>query len=129
MMKFFASLLASFVCFCFSRSCRWGCCKIAACTLSAALALVLMPAIANAADDVWKGTTSANWSEGTNWSLGSPPGSGDVVRFDNQSTANLNTVNDLTGLSILGIANTSAGANNGPTGPMSITGNAITLGA
>ena len=54
------------------------------------MALVLLPATASAADDIWKGTTSANWGTGTNWSLGTAPGTGDVARFDNQSTANLN---------------------------------------
>jgi hypothetical protein len=103
--------------------------KIPACTLGIGLAWLFLVGTAGAADDIWKGTTSNSWSVGTNWSLGNPPGSNDVVRFDNQSTSNLNTNQDFPNLSIAGIVQTSAGANNGVAGPVSITGSPLTVGA
>ena len=97
--------------------------------LGVALFCLLVPVVADAADNIWTGAIDANWSTLGNWSLGAVPGSGDVVRFDQLSQANLTINNDVTGVSIAGFANTSLAANNGPAGPMTITGNAITLGA
>jgi fibronectin-binding autotransporter adhesin len=108
---------------------RWTQHKIHLTAASAILVVLHLSSGATAADVIWDGSSNANWSVGANWTANSPPSlTTDVVRFDNNSTANLNTVNDIVGLSIAGIANTSAGANNGPTGPMTITGNALTLG-
>src|SRR5436190_15122591 len=134
MMKFCASLLALLIRFARSRNVRSGRNKVPACTAGLALAGILMASTANAAlpgvtDNTWKGTNNANWSDTGNWSLGHTPTSSEAVRFDNLSTANLTINNDLTGVSISGFANTSLAANNGPTGPMKIQGNAITIGA
>src|SRR6185503_8253138 len=57
------------------------------------------------------------------------PTSSEAVRFDNNSTGNLNINNDVVGVNISGFANTSQAANNGPVGPMTITGQPITIGA
>jgi hypothetical protein len=61
-----------------------------------------MPALAG--DKTWKGTTSTGWNTTTNWNEGAVPVNNDRIVFNNLSTANLNTSNDvgtLTGLSIL----------------------------
>ena len=97
-----------------------------------ALSCLSLAGVANAVDNSWTGTTNNLWSVGTNWNLGSPAGlagGGDVARFDQLSTSNLTINNDVTGLSIAGFANTALAANNGPAGPVTITGNPITLGA
>jgi len=93
-------------------------------------ACLIFPALAyGATDDIWKTPTTVNWSLPGNWSTGFVPGSNDVVRYDNLSNANLNTNQDIPNLSISGIVQTSAGANNGVAGPISITGLPITIGA
>jgi fibronectin-binding autotransporter adhesin len=84
-------------------------------------------------DDKWTGTASANWSDIGNWSLSSPPGGTDTIRFDSTSTGNLSTNQDIDNLSISGIVNTSTGGvgpNIGGTPTqVSITGKPITIGA
>jgi fibronectin-binding autotransporter adhesin len=102
--------------------------KNTVCAMGLAVACSVVSLSARAADDSWKGTTNALWSVGTNWSLGASPGSGDVVRFDNQSTSNLTLNNDLFGVSVQGIANTQ-GSGVGPSGNVAITGNPITVGS
>src|SRR6185312_657486 len=114
MVKFCPSFLASVVRFALSCSCQWGRYKVPACTVGVALTWLLLTGAAGAADVIWDGSTDANWNVGANWTSNSAPSlTTDVVRFDNNSTANLNTVNNIGGLSIAGIVNTSAGANNG----------------
>jgi hypothetical protein len=34
------------------------------------------------ATDIWSGASSSSWSDSGNWSLGAPPGTGDVAEFD-----------------------------------------------
>jgi autotransporter-associated beta strand protein len=131
MMKFCASFFASVVRSALS-SCnrRWDRYKVLACNFGVAFAWLLLASTAAAqTDDIWKGSTSTSWSANGNWTLASPPGATNVVRFDNNSTANLNTNQDIASLSVSGIVQTSAGANNGVAGPVSITGNPITVGA
>src|SRR4051812_1505991 len=106
MTKVCPSFRASAVRLTFSSNRRGRHTKFVACILSIALVWSFLAGVAGATDNSWKGTTSASWSDGTNWSLGNPPGSvggGDTVRFDNLSTTNLNTVNDIVGLSVAGI--------------------------
>src|SRR6186997_468816 len=89
------------------------------------------PAAASAATASWSGDTSVNWSvggAGGNWNNAAAPVNGDTVQFDINSDQNLNTNNDIAGLSLAGITNTST-AGTGPTGALSIGGNALTLGA
>jgi autotransporter-associated beta strand protein len=69
----------------------------------------------------WTGAVSDSWAENGNWT--SPPGTGDNVRFNNSSIANLATVLnqdfDLNGIEI-----------SDPAGPVSIGGtNSLTLGS
>src|SRR5262245_44978953 len=94
-----------------------------------ALAGTAVAQLAGVTDDKWTGAASANWSNTGNWTLVAVPGPNNAVRFDQNSTANLNMNQDIAGLSISGIVNTSLAANNGPAGPMTITGLPITIGA
>jgi len=62
-----------------------------------ALVSLVFPLLAGTAkavqvDNKWTGATSANWSDTGNWSAGHVPTSAETVRFDNASTANLNTI-------------------------------------
>lgn len=102
-----------------------------ACIVSIGLAWVFLAGFASAADIIWDGSSSANWSVGANWTSNNAPVGGETVRFDQNSTANLNTVNDIVGLSVAGIVNTAlAGTPNvGVAGPVSITGNPLTIGS
>src|SRR5438445_11791953 len=86
-----------------------------------AAAMMLAPA-ASGQSTSWKGTTSTSWSNAGNWTAGAPSGM-TAVAFDTNSTANLATVNDLSGLTPVSIT---IGA---PTGPVSIAGNGLTIGA
>src|SRR5262249_8763577 len=87
--------------------------------LGAALTLV---SAASGQSTSWKGTAGTNWSDAGNWSNGAPSGT-TAVAFDANSTANLATNNDLSGLTptSLTIAN--------PTGAVSIGGNGMTIGS
>src|SRR2546430_1588911 len=86
-----------------------------------AAAMMLAPA-APGQSTSWKGTTSTSWSNAGNWTAGAPSGA-TAVAFDANSTANLATNNDIAGLTpaSITIAN--------PTGPVSIGGNGLTIGA
>src|SRR4051794_19895920 len=86
------------------------------------------PVAANAVTESWKGTTSTSWATGTNWSTTAPV-NGDTVQFDNQSTLNLSTNNDLVGLQLTGINNQSNTSGVGPSSAVSIGGNSLTLGS
>src|SRR6188472_3013443 len=89
------------------------------------------PVAAGAATTSWSGDTSVNWSvggAGGNWNGAAAPVNGDTVQFDINSDQNLSTNNDIAGLSLAGITNTST-AGTGPTGNASIGGNALTLGS
>src|SRR3954471_2903072 len=91
-------------------------------------AFLAMPSAASAVTESWKGTTSTSWSTGTNWSTTAPL-NGDTVQFDNLSTLNLNTNNDLAGLQLAGINNQSNTSGVGPSGTVSIGGNSLTIGS
>jgi autotransporter-associated beta strand protein len=93
---------------------------------------------ARAADVIWDGSNDNKWSTGANWTGNTSPSlTSDVVRFDGNSAGNLATNNDIVGLSIAGIANTSDGTTNVTGSPhigatftqVSITGNPLTIGA
>jgi autotransporter-associated beta strand protein len=99
---------------------------VLACVSFAGAASAALPGVT---DNSWTGTVNNLWSVAGNWSLGHTPTSSEAVRFDQLSTQNLSINNDLVGVSISGFANTALAANNGPTGPITITGNAITIGA
>lgn len=131
MMKFRASVFAALVCFAHSCIRRCGRLKAHARIARVVFAWLCIATAASAANDSWKGTTSADWNVTTNWSTGIVPVNGDIVLFDNLSTANLSTNNDLSGLSLAGIVNTSEAAPGtaGPSGAVSIGGNALTVGA
>src|SRR3954468_6535651 len=75
----------------------------------------------------WTGaaTPDANWMTAHNWLSDAPPASGDNVVFDVNSTQNLATVNDFTGLSVNGIVVGAVPSSS----PVSIGGNSFTLGA
>lgn len=129
MMKFCAFFHAPVDRFALSVNCRWSRYKIPAFAVGITLAFLFLTGAAGAADVIWDGSSSTSWNDGTNWTLNSSPSlTTDVVRFDNNSAASLNTVNNIVGLSLAGIIQTSAGANNGVAGPVSITGNALTIG-
>src|SRR3954466_11396539 len=87
-------------------------------------AFLAMASAASAVTESWKGTTSAAWGTGTNWSTTAPV-NGDTVQFDNQSTLNLSTNNDLVGLQLTGINNQSNTSGVGPSSAVSIGGNSL----
>jgi len=88
-------------------------------TVASRPALVISLAV-NALSD-WKGTTSSSWATVGNWTAA--PGTGDNIRFNASSTANLATVLNQD-FNLNGVVLTS------PTGPVSIGGsNTLTLGA
>jgi len=85
--------------------------------ISLALGL-LCATFAHAATKSWTGAVSNQWSVGGNWSGGVAPVNGDQLLFPN-GAANVNMVNNLSGLSLAGITLTG--------GSYSLSGNAITL--
>src|SRR5262245_63334807 len=93
-------------------------------TLAALLALAPAALAQNA---TWTGaaTPDANWMTANNWLGMALPGAGGTVTFDANSTQNLATVNNFTGLSLGGIV-VGAVPN---AAPVSIGGNGLTLGA
>jgi fibronectin-binding autotransporter adhesin len=101
---------------------RWACMRGPA-VLAISVLMLALPATASAQTTDWTGTNSANWSDAGNWTAGVPT-AGSTVQFSNSSTANLSTNNDISGLSLLGITNTLS-----PSGNVSISGNALTLGS
>src|SRR6476660_10060531 len=97
MMKLCAPFLVFVFRFAISCKCRWSCYKVPACSVGVALVSLVFPLLAGTAkavqvDNKWTGATSANWSDTGNWSAGHVPTSAETVRFDNASTANLNTI-------------------------------------
>jgi fibronectin-binding autotransporter adhesin len=54
-------------------------------------------------DRNWTGATSANWSQPSNWSPAGAPQTGDRLIFGAVSDSNRSMVNDITGLSLLGL--------------------------
>ena len=86
-----------------------------------ALLFALFPSAGFAASMHWKATpVDANWSNGSNWVEGHPPGSGDDLTFGATSTV-LATNNDLAaGMSIIGITFLGPG--------YTLAGNGITSG-
>ncbi len=73
--------------------------------LALALALIALPASAQAATTSWTGTTSTDWATPSNWSCNCVPGSGDTV---NITAGNGNPVVSTAGEQIA-IANVGAG--------------------
>ena len=68
-----------------------------------------LPTTARAVSMHWKGTpVDANWSNGSNWTEGHPPSSGDDLTFPATSTI-LSTNNDIDGLSLVAITFSGAG--------------------
>src|SRR4051812_6985586 len=102
--------------------------KIVLKTVTIVAFALVSPIAASAATESWKGTTSTSWSTGTNWSTTFPV-NGDTVQFDNLSTLNLSTNNDLSGLQLAGINNQSNTSGVGPSGAVSIGGNPLTIGS
>ena len=96
MMKFFASVSVAIERFASLHVPRWSRQKVAACAVSVALAwsFVVVPARRGGqlVDGCDFGELERYWK---NWNLGHVPTSSEVVRFDNLSTANLNTVNNV----------------------------------
>lgn len=93
---------------------------------AAALVIVAGARVAGATVLTWTGTTDANWSvggAGGNWNGAGPPVSGDDIVFDNLSTANLGTNNNIGGLALSSITLAN------PTGGVSIGGNAFGIGS
>jgi autotransporter-associated beta strand protein len=98
----------------------------------------LFIACAAYAQPSWTGATSADWNVNGNWTPATAPAAGATVKFDQNSLANLSTNNNIAGLSLAGIVNTS----NGTTGPagtvcslcntgagaVSISGSPLTIG-
>ena len=81
-------------------------------------ALVLLATAAAArAEKVWTGAQSTLWSNGANWQDGTPPHSGDSLRFDVPGP--ITTNNDMMGLSLSGLDIVSS---------MTLNGNPITVG-
>lgn len=90
--------------------------------LLAVAAACFFPESAHAANRTWSGFSSANWSDTGNW-YGSvvPSTTGDALFWTGNSTGNLTSVNDLSGLTTYLTFNT------GIPGNVSLSGNAITL--
>ncbi len=66
------------------------------------------------------GGADNNWSTGGNWLGGVVPGNGDVIEYDNNSTARLNQTND-----IVGLTNMMIDMDDDPSGNVTINGNEI----
>jgi fibronectin-binding autotransporter adhesin len=94
--------------------------RIAIALVSSISATLAISDAARAAVNSWKGATSTNWSVGTNWTAGAPANNS-AINFDSNSTANLNTNNDISDLTLTTIGITT------PTGPVTIGGNSLTL--
>jgi autotransporter-associated beta strand protein len=77
----------------------------------------------------WTGTSSIdnNWSTSSNWNGGQQPTSGGIVSFDSASTGVVATNNDL--LTSIGGITVGAVTGTAGTNPVSIGGNAFSLGA
>ena len=83
----------------------------------------VFPGSAQAANVTWRGTTSGDWSVGSNWSSGTAPVSGDLLFWNNTSTLNLTSTNtSLSGTFTLSF-------NSNIPGNVSLSGGGIALGA
>lgn len=101
---------------------RYAVVKVAVRTCCIAFSCAFLPTVTFAQTTSWTGATSTNWND-ANWTSGVPT-TGSTVQFDANSTLNLSTNNNISNLSLTGI-NDAAGA----AGPVSITGNMLTLGS
>ena len=72
----------------------------------------------NAANELWTGSTSANWSAGGNWTSGNAPARNDFLYFGLSGQTSPN--NDISGLIVGGMLFTN-------TGSFTLTGNALIL--
>ena len=106
---------------------RWRGNRVCVIALVASSA-VLLTTVARAANGTWTGTSgvNGNWSTASNWLTTQPDSTGTVI-FDSNSTGTVTTNNDLlTALKGITLANVpgTVGSN-----PVSISGNALSLGA
>jgi fibronectin-binding autotransporter adhesin len=95
--------------------------------LAVFVALTVAPKVRAQAN--WTGTsgTDGNWSTVANWNGGGQPSNGSAVTFDVNSTGTLTTNNDLvTSLASISVSNVPGTAG---TNPITIAGNALTLGS
>ena len=82
--------------------------KLSCCILGLTAASLLAPGAAWAADVFWNDAAGGNWSDGTKWSTGSPPGPADnaFITLDGTYTVNLNVNATVASLSLGAAAGT-----------------------
>ncbi|WP_441005341.1 autotransporter family protein [Rhizobium sp. 25PS6] len=86
--------------------------------VSAVASMMMSAAAAQGAD--WIGTTSTDWTNGSNWSTGSAPGAGQAVNIGALATTQPNVILGLGGPVVVSVGTTSVGQSVGKSGVLTI---------
>src|SRR5208283_516509 len=100
--------------------------NLAALALAAAAVPLIWNLPARATTDSWIGTSGGNWTDGAQWSAGTPPANGQTVDITNAFSASQTITYDYSG-SPISFASLTVDATTGGTNVLSIAANTLSI--